>query len=209
VDVIIAEEVCTRVARRLAKRKMAAVIFPAVSYGLTQFAAGFCGTISVPADVTRSFLTEVMVGIASQGFGRLGAINHHLEPEHFQLVLEAASAAALRTSASIVVPDHRKRPHSERLGNEFTHGGSHAGAYETSLLLAAAPDLVDEPARASLTDMPVDLPAAIKAGARTFQECGGNEAYFGSPRSASPEEGERLFEALADIAEAALLAAPV
>ncbi len=204
VDVLVAEEVCRRVSRRLSAHQISTVIFPSICYGLTEFAAGFAGTVSVRAEVARDFITEVLMGIASHAFRRVGAINHHLEPAHFQLVHQAASAAAAASGAVIVVPDHRKRPHSAQLGDEFTHGGSHAGAYETSLMLAIAPHRVDERMRISLPDIPVDLPAVIKAGARTFEECGGKDAYFGSPRSASAAEGERLLDLLAEIASTAL-----
>jgi creatinine amidohydrolase len=206
VDVVIAEEVCRRVARRLAARSQPALIFPAVPYGLTDFAAQFSGTVSVPEEPARAFLTEVLAGIASHGFARIGVLNHHLEPAHFQLVHQAAKAAAERTGARIAVPDHRKKPTGPRLGPEFTHGGSHAGWYETSLMLAAAPHLVDDTARRALPDLAVDLPAKIKAGARNFHECGGEDAYFGSPASASAEDGERLLEILAEASEAAILA---
>src|SRR6476659_319416 len=199
VDVVIAEEVCRRVARRLAERQQPALIFPAVPYGLTDFAATFSGTVSVPEPAARAFLTEVLAGIASHGFERIAVLNHHLEPAHFQLVHQAAQAAAERTGARIAVPDHRKKPIGPRLGPEFTHGGSHAGWYETSLMLAAAPHLVDEAARRSLPDLAVDLPAKIKGGARNFLECGGENAYFGSPATASAEDGLRLLEILAEV----------
>ena len=51
VDVVIAEEVCRRLGRRLSQRGEAALIFPALCYGLTDFAAEFAGTISLPAEV--------------------------------------------------------------------------------------------------------------------------------------------------------------
>jgi creatinine amidohydrolase len=205
VDVVIAEEVCRRTARRLLARGQASLIFPAVPYGLTEFAAPFSGTVSVPPQPAEAFLTEILAGIASHGFERIGVLNHHLEPAHFQLVHRAAKAAAERTGARIAVPDHRKKPTGPRLGEEFTHGGSHAGCYETSLMLAAAPHLVNEQARRALPDVPVDLPAKIKAGARDFLECGGERAYFGSPASASAEEGERLLAILAEVSEEAIL----
>ncbi len=206
VDVLIAEEVCRRVAERLSKRGRDALIFPAVPYGLTEFAAGFAGTVSVPQDAAREFLTEVIAGIARQGFSRVGVINHHLEPAHFRLVHQASREAAARTGAVVAVPDHRKKPASERLGAEFTHGGSHAGLYETSLMMAAAPEWVNESIRATLSDLPIDLPAAIKKGARSFEECGGKDAYFGAPAQATAQEGERLLEVLAELSEAALIA---
>ena len=74
------------------------------------------------------------------------------------------------------------------------HGGSHAGTYETSLMMVAAPHLVDEHARTQLPSLAVDLPGAIKAGATDFLQAGGPEAYFGAPALASVQEGHRLFE---------------
>jgi creatinine amidohydrolase len=206
VDVVIAEEVARRVGERLARRGLTSVIFPAVSYGLTDFAAAFAGTVSLTADATRTLLAGVLEGIAKHGFNRIGVLNHHLEPAHFAVVHEAAKLASERTRAHIRVPDHRKKPHGPRLGDEFIHGGSHAGRYETSLMLAAAPQLVDEAARLKLPELAVDLPARIKAGAKDFLECGGPDAYFGDPAHATAEEGHALLDILAEISEAAVMA---
>jgi creatinine amidohydrolase len=207
VDVVIAVEVCRRTAVRLLSGGTPCLIFPPVPYSLTEFAASFAGTVSVSRSAALSYLTDVLAGIAAHGFARIGVVNHHLEPDHFELVHQAARAAAASTGAAVVVPDHRKKPIAPMLGEEFTRGGSHAGRYETSLMLAAAPRLVNDSARAKLADLPVDLPAAIKAGARSFHDCGGEQAYFGSPSSATALEGDRLLDLLAEATEAALLAA--
>ncbi len=205
VDVVIAEEVCSRVAQRLGNRGLDAVVFPAVPYGLTDFAASFAGTVSLTADATRGLLAGVLEGIAAHGFKRIAVINHHLEPAHFAVVHEAAKLAREKTKAFIAVPDHRKKPHGPKLGDEFTKGGSHAGWYETSLMLAAAPELVDEAARRALPELAIDLPARIKAGAKNFLECGGADAYFGAPAAATEEDGHRLLDILAELSEAALM----
>lgn len=207
VDVVIAEEVCRRVGTRLSEKKHDAVIFPAIAYGLTDFASAFAGTVSLSADATRGLISGVLEGIARHGFKRIGVINHHLEPAHFAVVHEAAKLARETTGAVIVVPDHRKKPHGPRLGTEFTHGGSHAGLYETALMMAAAPHLVDEATRKSLPELAVDLPAKIKAGAKDFQECGGPDAYFGAPAAATAEEGHRLLDILAEVSEGAIVEA--
>ncbi|MCA2978593.1 MAG: creatininase family protein [Myxococcaceae bacterium] len=187
VDVVIAQEVCRRVA---AHREV--VEFPPVSYSLTDFAAPFSGTVSVPGDTAKAMLVAVLRGIAGAGFARVAVVNHHLEPAHFKVVHTAAAEAARERSCRLVVPDHRRKPTGPLLGDEFMHGGSHAGCYETSLMLAAAPHLVDEPIRRALAPVAVDLPGAIKAGATTFLEAGGPNAYFGDPAAASADEGERL-----------------
>jgi creatinine amidohydrolase len=71
-------------------------------------------------------------------------------------------------------------------------------------MLAAAPGLVDERARASLPSLEVDLPARIKAGAANFLECGGPQAYFGAPATATAAEGERLFALIVEQAATAI-----
>jgi creatinine amidohydrolase len=204
VDVLIAQAVCREVAQRLEARGVQALLFPPVAYGLTDFAAAFSGTVSLGADTTRALLADALAGIAAHGFAATLAVNHHLEPAHFRVVHEATKLARERTGARVLAPDHRRPPTAPLLGREFTHGGSHAGHYETSLMLAAAPELVDRDALAQLPALEVDLPARIKAGARDFHEAGGPDAYFGDPRSATPEEGRRLLGLLADTVLAAL-----
>ncbi len=206
VDVVIAEEVCRRVARKLSERDW--VMFPAVPYSLTDFAKGFAGTVSLPAPAAEAALVGVLQGIAGQGFGLVAVVNHHLEPAHFSLVHRAAKMAGATVKARIVVPDHRRPPFGPKLGDEFMFGGSHAGSYESSLMIAAAPQLVDEAARKALPELAVDLPAKIKAGAQSFEECGGPDAYFGNPARASKAEGERLFEVLVEATVAALSEPP-
>ena len=136
----------------------------------------------------------------------MALINHHLEPKHFSLVNRLAKELTLE-GCRVVVPDHRRAPTGPALGDEFMHGGSHAGCYETSLMLAAAPELVDETQRTQLKDNPVELPARIKAGATDFHQCGGPEAYFGTPAKATVAEGQRLFTLLADHSLATIRAA--
>jgi creatinine amidohydrolase len=205
VDVVIAEEVCRRLASRLA---VDAVRFPALAYSLTDFAAPFPGTVSLPADTARAMLVGVLSGIARGGFGTIAVVNHHLEPAHFRVVHEAAKAAAAATGARVLVPDHRRPPTGPLLGDEFMHGGSHAGRYETSLMLAAAPELVDHAVMRALPSLQVDLPGAIKAGATDFLEAGGPDAYFGAPAEASAAEGERLFDIIVEAAAGLFATAP-
>jgi creatinine amidohydrolase len=65
-------------------------------------------------------------------------------------------------------------------------------------MMAAAPDMVRERERISLPPMD-GLLAAIKKGAKTFSEAGGEDAYFGDPTAASVEEGESSYEAMVEI----------
>lgn len=194
VDVVIAEEVCRRVAARVQRD---VVVFPSVAYALTDFAAPFSGTVTLEAQVARQMLEGILSGIVRAGFGSTVVVNHHLEPAHFRVVHDAAKAVqAKHSEAKVRVADHRRAPTGPQLGHEFMHGGSHAGNYETSLMLAAAPHLVNEEIRRALPELAVDLPGLIKGGAQDFLQCGGHDAYFGNPAQATAAEGQRLFEIL-------------
>jgi creatinine amidohydrolase len=52
---------------------------------------------------------------------------------------------------------------------------------------------------AALPPLTVDMPAAMSAGHKDFLAMGMDEAYCGSPASATAEEGERTYETLADM----------
>lgn len=203
VDVVIAEEVCRRVAAQLS---IDAVMFPAVTYALTDFAAPFAGTVSLQAEVAQQMLEGILRGMTGAGFAKVAVVNHHLEPAHFRVVHQAAKTVQSQTAARVVVADHRRPPTGPLLGEEFMHGGSHAGCYETSLMLAAAPQLVDMACLRTLPTLDVNLPQAIKNGAKNFLECGGTQAYLGAPSAASAEEGERLFGILVSATLDALMA---
>lgn len=202
-DVVIAEAVAARLAARLATRGLEAVLFPALSYGLTEFARAFAGTVSIPAAEVTSTVREACLGIASAKFCAVVVLNHHLEPAHFRAV-RAGAEQARGAAAPVCCPDHRRKPWAAMLGEEFTHGGAHAGLYETSLVLAARPDLVREEIRAELRPVEVNLAGSIKQGATDFHSAGGPLAYFGHPGLATAAEGHRLLDVLADAALAAL-----
>ena len=87
----------------------------------------------------------------------------------------------------------------ERLTEEFKLGECHAGRYETSLVLAQTPELVDREAMARLPYVGVSLPEVIAAGLKDFRDMGLAEAYCGAPAEATAEEGEASYETLADM----------
>ena len=103
------------------------------------------------------------------------------------------------TGKPVAFPDHRVPPYSLRLSAEFQAGMRHAGDYETSILLAARPDVVRAEFLSGLTPVMIDLPARLKAGARTFADAGGDLGYFGNPAAATATEGEKMLDALAGI----------
>lgn len=200
-DVLIAVESCTRAASRLAREDVYALVLPPLAYTVTDFAEGFGGTITLPADVVRSYVRAICFGAVKAGLRGVVLCNAHLEPQHID-VLRSVSVEALARGVRVHFPDVTRKPHCLRLGDEFRSGACHAGSYETSLVMATDPFQVRELA-SELPANPTSLSLAIRDGKLSFVEAGGPRAYFGDPASASAASGDELYDELADIFAAA------
>lgn len=203
-DVIIAAEMARRGAMRLRARRVNAVIAPPIVYGVSYVGAPFAGTVPAPPSVVSALVEHVIVGLAAFGTARFAIVNAHLEPAHVEAVRQGVKRAAASTGVEVTFPDKREPRWAATLSEEFRRGSRHAGAYETSLVLAAAPEKVKTKLLPGLPPVMVDLPGRLREGARTFAEAGAMDAYCGDPAKASAAEGERLFEALAVLIETAV-----
>ncbi|HWU86108.1 MAG TPA: creatininase family protein, partial [Kofleriaceae bacterium] len=122
-------------------------------------------------------------------------VNNHLEPAHDAAI--RAVLAGREGKVSVACPLTKKW--ARTLSDEFKSGACHAGRYETSIVMAAAPELVDEAARQTLPPVPISLSKQLAAGVTTFEAMGMELAYAGDPKAASIEEGERMILRLAEM----------
>ncbi len=198
-DVIIATATAERPASRLAQSGVPALVLPPINYTVSFVGTSFAGTTPVEADPFEAYLASLLSQAARQGYRALICCNAHLEPEHVACVQRACQAAEDRGGIPVRSPDQRSDAHAARLGEEFRRGARHAGSYETSILLAARPDVVDIEEMRALPPVWIDLPARLRAGARTFADAGAELGYFGEPARSSAEEGYALLDALAEI----------
>jgi creatinine amidohydrolase len=193
-DTVIATEMARRGAAKLKEHGVPSLILPPVYFTVADFGADFAGTLSVPPETAVALLRDVALG-AGKKYRCVAFANIHLEPRHLECLKKAVEEAR-KAGASVCYADITKKRWAELLGEAYQQG-DHAGAFETSLMMAAAPELVRERERISLPPMEGLLPA-MKKGAKTFIEAGGEDAYFGDPTAASAEEGESLYEGLAE-----------
>jgi creatinine amidohydrolase len=189
-DTLISEVMCDRAAAALEAEGVAAAVLPALPFGVTRFGAGFAGAVGIDAAALKAVVAGVNASILEQGFRRLVIVNNHFEPAQVQALREAAA------DTGALYLDLVRRANAERLTDEFRRGSCHAGRYETSLVLAHRPELVDAGVAAGLPDVEVDLPAAMAAGAGDFAAMGMDRAYCGAPAQATPGEGEATFATL-------------
>jgi creatinine amidohydrolase len=177
------------------KGPLSAVIAPAVSYGVTDCAVGFPGAVTIPPAVLTAYVAAICDGLLAQGLRHVCLVNNHLEPAQDAAI--RAVVAGREGKVSVACPLTKKW--AKTLSAEFKSGACHAGQYETSIMMAAAPELVDEQMRTTLPPVPISLSKKLAEGVNTFTAMGMELAYAGDPAAASIEEGDQLIQRLAEM----------
>jgi creatinine amidohydrolase len=199
-DVIIAEAMARAGADRLAARGFHVLLLPALTMAPAPFASEFAGTVHVAAEATTLTVTGVVRSLAAHGLRVAAIANAHHDPAQVDALRRAvADISASNRDVVVVFPDLTRRRWAERLTAEFRSGACHAGRYESSIVLAERPDLVNTDLMSALTPNPRSLVDAIRCGQTTFTTAGGPEAYFGFPSEATAEEGHAIVETLGAI----------
>lgn len=204
-DVLIAEAMARTGGERLSARGMDVLLLPALTYAPAPFAADFPGTVTLdPAAVTAQ-IVGIAESLARHDFELLALANAHLDPTALGAIQAAVRHIQQGRGLRVAYPDVTQRPWATRLSAEFKSGACHAGRYETSIVMALQPDLVNETLRVTLPPNARSLSSAIAAGQKSFVEAGGPRAYFGSPGEATAEEGRSTIALLGSILEEAVM----
>jgi creatinine amidohydrolase len=189
-------------------------IAPAIAYGVTDFANGFCGAISISKSVFKALLKEICLSYFKL-FDHICLVNHHLEPGQLEALVEVKQE--LQESLGlhkITFPMVTSKRWGKKLGEEFRSGACHAGSYEGSLVVVPYPTLVNLEKSQALDTLDISLSKAILEHKHSFKEIGMNLAYTGNPKAISHTLGQQLYEVLTDmlvteIKEARLVAADI
>jgi creatinine amidohydrolase len=193
-DTVISQAASTRAGVLLEGEGLLVFVAPSVPYGVTNFAEGFAGAVSVSSAALTAFVQAVVDAYLAGGFVHVCVVNNHLEPEH-DAAVRAAVAGFPPGLASVACPLTKRW--ARTLSDEFKSGACHAGEYETSLVLAADPGAVRREAAAALPALTVSFSEGPGADKTTFRAMGMLEAYTGAPALATAEGGERMLERLA------------
>ena len=194
-DTLIAVEMARRTVAKLRQKGLHALVAPPVTFSVSLLGAEFPGTVSVSPETVTAVVRDVTLSLAKK-FRAVALVNVNQEPVNLEALKKGAEESK-KAGGGACVTDFTKKRWCDRLGKDF-NAGDHAGSFETSLMMACARAQVREKERISLPPMD-PLGPALKKGATTFAEAGGEDAYFGDPTAASAEEGEAHLETLADI----------
>lgn len=228
-DVFVAEELRRRYAEALAEAhpELELVALPPLYAGADPLP--FPGSVAVPPAALEGLLSATARGLAAQGFHYLILCDNHGGPRH-QLAVESVARKAWRRDRFHLIDPfgavYRAMVQHDPEFLAFTglaagrcgdDPDAHAGTNETSLLLAARPELVAEDYRG----LPVSIPparsfarTAVQAVAALLLACGARETaadllhlgetlawvgdprklpYMGAPALATPAAGEAMY----------------
>jgi creatinine amidohydrolase len=204
-DAVIADAMARAGAQRLAARGFEVLLLPALTMTAAPFASAFAGTIDIAPAATAATVEGIARSLARHGVRAVVLANGHHDPAHVRALRDAVTHLDTERPALLVFPDLTRRRWASRLTEEFQSGACHAGRYETSIVMAADPGLVDGSVLPTLEPNERSLIVAMQEGKMTFEAAGGPRAYFGAPADASAAEGREIIERLGAIIEDAVV----
>jgi creatinine amidohydrolase len=198
-DAIISMEVSLSAAERLHRMGYEAYVLPNIAYSVTECARNFPGTISISPETETALITEILLQLIKHGMKKICIVNDHGEPGNVRAIYDAMDAVYEKTGVRIIYPNKLRKKNVVRLTEAYQKGESHADRWETSIIMAINPDLVNEERRKKLKYIPINLADKLfKEGLDEFQAMGMPESYCGDPASASAKEGTQTLNTLTD-----------
>ena len=204
VDAISANEITERVAKKLKSRDLEALIAPTLSYALADVANSFPGNITLRFETVVNVTEDVCLGLAKWGFKRIMIICGHGEQRNLEALTEGARRASLKAEIKVKVSTwfNKVLPKIAHVcKEEHPEWDWHAGEWETALVMLRHPELVDQDELRKLEPNweGQHLRARFAAGKNDWLEVGAPLAYFGDPRLATKETGDRVYDIFSDI----------
>jgi creatinine amidohydrolase len=205
-DFLIVEHV-TRAAALQASPNIDVLVAPTFQTGSSHHHLPFGGTISLATDRYYGALRDMTESLIQSRFRRIFIVNGHGgNHELIELVVRDLALSHPCNLAAASYWDLARESLADRALDMGERLPGHAGAFETSLIMALHPDLVatrlphrtaEELARSSVP------PAPFRAERHGFWQS--IDGYTDSPDQASAERGQRLLEVIVAAVSTALV----
>jgi len=196
-DTLACEAICRRAAE-LASAEVSVTVAPTLAYGISAHHFPHPGVLSLTPSTFMTVLREVCESLHRSGFSRIALVNGHGgNDEAIRLVArDLANALPVAVAATSYWAVARQSLVEEAAALGIGALPGHAGGFETSLVLALRPELVDgRPPSAGGPPKPAaGLPAT---NARAAQRIGDGPGYSDDASLASAERGRRFLDLIA------------
>jgi creatinine amidohydrolase len=194
-DFLIVEHV-TRAAAQVARASIDVLVAPTFQTGSSHHHLPFGGTISLSTERYYGALRDMTESLIQSGFRRIFIVNGHGgNHELIELVVRDVALSHACNLAAASYWNLARESLVERVPDLHERLPGHAGAFETSLIMALHPELVASPLphrspeELAQTTVP---PAPFRAERHGFWQR--IDGYTDSPDQASAERGQRVLE---------------
>ncbi|MGF3522996.1 MAG: creatininase family protein [Candidatus Bathyarchaeia archaeon] len=141
-------------------KKTGCLVAPPLRYGICNAGRNFPGTLSVEFDSLHLIVRDILSELVRNGFNRIIVLSGHAGSTHMvalrlaaqEVVAQSAAVPTRRKTRIMVLSDFEFALEVKEL--DFPDGDGHAGAVETSRVMAVRPDLVKTVGQASFPKMP-------------------------------------------------------
>lgn len=201
-DWIIAEQLCAAVEAELAE---GVVVLPTVTMSCSSHHLDFGGTLTVSHPTFIRYVSEILDSLAAGGFRTIVLFNSHGGNQAAgQVVVESWGMAHPECRIALVTWWKAAAAALAKITETGAGGVGHGGEFETSLMLAIAPELVHT-ARIEKGGNISTFPWAesdMLRGAkgllhRSVRQMTSN-GVFGDPTAATAEKGRRIIDAVVE-----------
>jgi len=204
VDWLGSEELARRIGPHLRRAGFRPVLVPALPYGVSPLAETWSGTVSLSVTTFRRLIVEIVSSLARHGFRRFVLTNYQADPAQLRAMASARHTLERTRRVQVLIAGFAPGPsvgtpmmnarvlrlmQSPRPEREW-----HSGELETALVLSRRPELVRRRLARALPPVWLDFRQALRKGARRFEDIdprSGAQGYFGWPRAARAETGQR------------------
>ena len=194
-------ETVARQAAALAAQQISVIVTPTLCFGNSHHHFPFAGVLSLTSQTFMAAVTEVLEGLVKSGFRKLLVLNGHGGNTDSNAVVGLDFAHRLDQPVSIATGAYwdiaREAVASRGLAaSELIPG--HAGYFETALVMAIRPDLVNQEGLGRVQDLSQKRQGLFAAltGA-TMQVHGAwaaSSGYTDNPALATAEKGQQILE---------------
>jgi creatinine amidohydrolase len=195
-DTVLARARALRAAELFAERGVDAMVLPPLGYGISRLAQDFPGGVTLRPGTLWALVEDLAISLQQDGPRQLVLVNMHHETEHLRTLTNLAVDLVERAAGrcQVLFPD------AEELGGPLLDElDCLGGRRETGMMLAVAPERVDDAVRRDLPPVELQLPPARAGTSRSLRSLGAPRGYAGAPAEADAAEGQALLEELAGV----------
>ncbi len=187
-------------ASRIASKDVPVLVTPVLWTGNSHHHFPFPGVLSLSSSNYITTLIDVLEGLVKSGFRRLIILNGHGGNTDSNRVVALDMANRLGHPVRIAAAAYWDVARSSLVKEAGFNGKlipGHAGQFETSLMMAIRPDLVNTRELARTRSFPEDQSLFSDFGGAVVHTHGAwqvSVGYTDNPSASTPEEGQRLLE---------------